>query len=134
MNLNLREAILYKKIEEFPCQGTEAHRETLLCHELNPAQSRSIEPQKELLLGKLLFTGQKAEDDEKGQIVTLPEGLYLFEQCRHEAVLNQDEWLDMAIEQQKDGLWERNKPGNLLYTRFLYEDGSFVTQVFRPLI
>jgi len=134
MNLNLRETLFYKKFDEFPCQGTEAHQETLLCYELNPAQSRSIEPLKELFLGKLLFAGQKAGNDEKEQIVTLPEGFYLLEQCRKEAVLNEDEWLEMAIEQQKDGLWERNKLGNLLYVRFLYEDNSFVTQVFRTLV
>jgi len=134
MNLNLREALLYKKIDEFLCQGTEAHRETLLCYELNPTQSRSIEPLKEQLLGKLLFAGQTVENSEKEQIITLPEGFYLLEQCRKEAVLNEDEWLDIAIEQQKDGLWERNKLGNLLYVRFLYEDGSFVTQVFRALV
>ena len=134
MNLNLREALLYKKIDEFPCQGTETHQETLLCYELNPTQSRSIEPLKEQLLGKLLFAGQKAENDDKEQIVTLPLGLYLLEQYRKEAVLNEDEWLDMAIEQQKDGLWERNKLGTLLYVRFLYEDESFVTQVFRTLV
>jgi hypothetical protein len=38
----------------------------------------------------------------------------------------------MAIEQQKDGLWERLKPGNRLYLRILSEDGSPVTQLFRP--
>jgi len=133
MNLYLREPILYKKIEEFPCQRTEPHLETLLCYELNPAQSRSIEPLKELFPGKLLFTAQRAEDTEQGEFA-LPAGHYFLTQCRYETVLNQDEWLDMAIEQQKDGLWERNKLGNLLYVRFLYEDGAFVTQLFRTII
>jgi hypothetical protein len=43
------------------------------------------------------------------------------------------EWLDMAIEQQKDGLWERHKPESRLYLRFLFEDGRYVTQLLRPL-
>jgi hypothetical protein len=38
----------------------------------------------------------------------------------------------MAIEQQKDGLWEQLRLGNHLYIRYLFEDGSPVTQVFRP--
>jgi hypothetical protein len=46
--------------------------------------------------------------------------------------LNREEWLDMALEQQKDGLWERYKPENRLYVRYLFEDGCPVTQLFRP--
>ena len=88
-----------------------------------------------------MFIGQKLPESQNGGIdekerndtVLLPQGKYLFTQCRSEAVLSRDEWLDLAIEQQKDGLWERNKLLDLLYIRFLFEDGSFVTQVFRAL-
>ena len=66
--------------------------------------------------------------------VELPQGSYLFEQFRGQYVLSREEWLKMAIEQQKDGLWERNKLGNRLYVRYLYEDGAFVTQIFREII
>jgi hypothetical protein len=38
----------------------------------------------------------------------------------------------MAIETQKDGLWERLEPDSRLYLRFLTEDGRELTQVFRP--
>jgi hypothetical protein len=92
------------------------------CYELNPDQSRNIEPDREMLL--------------KGKVnsALLPIGQYLFTQRRCEAYLGGEDWLDMAVEQQKDGLWERNKLGNLLYVRFLHEDGAFVTQLFRTLI
>jgi len=96
--------------------------EEIHCYELNPVHARSIEPDKEQLLGKIVNNA------------SLLAGQYLFAQRRCEAHLGQEEWLDMAIEQQKDGLWERNKLGNLLYVRFLYEDGAFVTQVFRTLV
>jgi len=115
--------------------------EILLCYEVDSVQGSSIEPDRDYLLGKLLFIGQKlpetqnegTEKTERNNFVSLPQGNYLFMQCRSEAVLSRDEWLDLAIEQQKDGLWERNKLLNLLYVRFLFEDGSFVTQVFRTL-
>ena len=117
------------------------NEEILLCYEVNPVQGCSIEPDRDYFLGKLLFLGQKLPESQNGGIdetkrnnlVLLPQGNYLFTQCRSDTVLNSDEWLDLAIEQQKDGLWERNKLLNLLYIRFLFEDGSFVTQVFRTV-
>jgi len=104
-----------------------------MCFEINPAQSRKIEPDLGQFLGNLLFTGQKCGGETDEEQVTLPEGRYLFTQRRSDAALNRDEWLDLAIEQQKDGLWERNKLTDLLYIRFLYEDGAFVTQIFRKI-
>jgi len=117
------------------------NEEILLCYEVNPIQGSSIEPDRDYFLGNLLFIGQKlsesqnggTDETERNNLVLLPQGNYLFTQCRSDTVLNSDEWLDLAIEQQKDGLWERNKLLNLLYIRFLFEDGSFVTQVFRTV-
>jgi hypothetical protein len=115
------------------------NEEMLFCYEVNPVQGGSIEPDKERFLGKLLFVGEKAAETPSGgaekteEIVSLPQGDYLFMQCRSDAVLGPDEWLDLAIEQQKDGLWERNKPLNKLYIRFLFEDEAFITQIFRAV-
>ena len=67
------------------------------------------------------------------QEVTLPQGQYLLVQQRSAQPKSRSEWLEMAIEQQKDGLWERNKLGTLLYVRYLFEDEQFVTQVFRQV-
>jgi len=131
MNLDLRAPLLFSKIGEFPSEFRE-NDEFLLCFELAPAQSRSIEPDRELLLGPLVFAGCKTGDSCQDGTAALPAGNYLFTQNRG-AYLKKDEWLDMAVEQQKDGLWERYKPENRLFVRFLFEDGSPVTQIFRPL-
>jgi len=143
--LNLCSPLLYIKSN---CQDTSLlkyekleNEEILLCHEINLIQGCSIEPDRDYFLGKLLFIGQKlsesqnegTDETEKNNLVSLPQGSYLFTQCRSGVVLSRDEWLDFAIEQQKDGLWERYKLLNLLYIRFLFEDGSFVTQIFRAV-
>ena len=111
----------------------QAHEELLLCFELDSGQSRSIEPEREHLLGALIFAGRGNADDlgGEGKKVTLPAGKYLFAQRRE--ALNREKWLDMAVEQQKDGLWERLKPENRLYVRYLFEDGRPITQLFRPI-
>ena len=139
-HLDIRAPLSYSKAAGVSlCGGLNIHEneDFLLCYEINSAQSHSIEPDREQFLGSLVFIGQKTvEKPAETQIDTLilPAGNYLFNQCRAGQTLNQDEWLDIAIEQQKDSLWERYKPGNLLYVRFLCEDGAFVTQVFRPVL
>ncbi|MCL2764534.1 MAG: hypothetical protein FWD40_04565 [Treponema sp.] len=133
MKLDLRNSISFVKVDIIPSQ-IPGHTEVLLCYELNPGQSCSIEPEQNQLLGKLIFTGMNTCDALESPAVTLPAGLYLFARRRCESMQTGEEhWLDLAVEQQKDGLWQRCKPGNLLYVRHLHEDGAFVTQVFRPL-
>ena len=136
MSLYLHVPLIFPKFDGLPSEFRE-NEEILLCYELNPAQSRSIEPDRGLLPGSLVFAGRKTGDFcplQEGT-VRLPSGNYLFTQCRGGQIstLGADKWLDMAIEQQKDGLWERYKPENRLFVRFLFEDGSPVTQLFRTL-
>jgi hypothetical protein len=103
----------------------------LFCFELDPAQSRSIEPCKERFLGALLFSGrEETPERENAQTITLPAGRYLF--CQERNALNRDECIELALEQQKDGLWERLKLKPLLYIRYLFEDEKAVTQIMRP--
>jgi hypothetical protein len=156
MRLELLAPLFYTK---FPEDITRRHgeyggienEEILFCFEINPKQGCDIEPDHKQFLGNLLFAGHKdntsnplstsvpAEPlceinrNDAENVVVLPAGCYLFLQHRGDMALNQGEWLDMAIEQQKDGLWERHKLGNLLYLRYLHEDGAVVTQVFRLL-
>ena len=135
MKLDLRAPLVYTRFQwkaetaDFPREITE-NKEFLFCFELDPEQGRSIEPERERFLGPLLFSGQKPCSPLGGQ-VSLPQGEYLFVQRR--SALKTEEWLDLAIEQQKDGLWERNKLENRLYVRYLFEDGLPVTQLFRTL-
>ncbi|MCL2557754.1 MAG: hypothetical protein FWE09_04680, partial [Treponema sp.] len=60
----------------------------------------------------------------------LPAGLYAFAQKRRE--LRREECAAMAMDLQKDAIWEGHHPGSILYLRLLFEDGSPVTQLFRP--
>jgi len=132
MKLDLRAPLFYEKTDALP-EKTAEKDEFLLCYDLNPSESSSIEPNREQFLGNLIFVGRKTADSDapQAETVSLPMGNYLFEQNRN--ALNSEEWLDMAIEQQKDGLWERNKLESTLFIRYLHEDGKFVTQLFRPL-
>jgi len=121
----------------------EAGAEYLFCFELDPEQSRSIEPEPDNFLGRLVFSGrndingQGDKESPASKAGELPAGLYLFTQrrraCRRGAA-GREEFIAMAIEQQKDGLWERYKPGDRLFLRLLYEDGGPVTQLFRPIL
>jgi len=105
----------------------EAAPELLFCFELDREQAARIDPEADRFLGELIFSGKG--DGKQGQI-QLPAGLYVFSQQRQ--TLNREECVAMAIEQQKDGMWERLHLGNRLYIRCLFEDGSSVTQLFRP--
>ena len=150
MKLELCAPLFYSEIISSPEGFTESRRllgiaekireneEILLCFKLNPQECYYIEPDRSKFLGKTLFIGKKIHLPEPlssaGNEAILPAGSYLFVQSRGDRPLDREEWLDMAIEQQKDGLWERNKPGDLLYIRYLYEDGAIVTQVFRPCV
>jgi hypothetical protein len=131
MHLDLRAPLEYEEAPElvpFNCPPADTHApELLFCFELDREQAGRIDPQEDHFLGELVFSGK--EKNESGN-VQLPAGLYLFAQQR--GVLNREECIVMAIEQHKDGLWERLRLENLLYIRHLFEDGSPVTQIFRP--
>jgi len=134
MHLDLRTPLFYTKSAvsdvDVPPLFPE-NDEFLFCFNLNPAQCRSIEPVREQFLGDFLFSGVKTAGSKADQSVSLPAGEYLFVQSRGKSPMNREEWLDLAVEQQKDGLWERHQLGDMLYIRFLYEDGAVVTQLFR---
>ncbi|MDR0323231.1 MAG: hypothetical protein LBI12_02140 [Treponema sp.] len=131
MHLELRSSLFYSKIEDLPSEIHE-NEEFLVLYEIDSGQSRNIEPEKELFINSLIFTGKKAKKaGDLSDELLLPAGSYVFVQHRG-AMLRREEWLEMAIELQKDCLWERYKPGKLLYIRFLFEDGKPVTQLFRP--
>ena len=114
------------ELEPFICNTDTGPEELLFCFELDFTQCRSIEPKADSLLGKLIFAG-KNSDGEK--TIILPAGNYLFVQERKN--LNRTQCIDLVIEQQKDGLWERLKLADRIYVRYLFEDGKPVTQLFR---
>jgi hypothetical protein len=130
--LDLRAPLEYEKAPELvpfncPLPIDSAAQELLFCFELAREQAGRIDPQEDHFLGELVFSGKGTNGPDT---VRLPVGLYLFAQQR--GTLKREECIVMAIEQQKDGLWERLRLENLLYIRHLFEDGSPVTQIFRP--
>ena len=118
-----------------PFDYREENGETFFCFELNEVQYLNIEPDKNALLGALVFGGKAVDGYPKevgaeGDFLELPSGHYLFAQKRE--LLCRDEILDMAVEIQQEGLWQQLEIGKRLYLRYLFEDGSIVTQLFRP--
>jgi hypothetical protein len=103
-----------------PLLAGQIEGESLFCFELEPSESVKFEPDPARLLGPPI----NAENP------VLPAGLYMFSQMRKR--LRNDEVLEMAVEIQKEALWQRLLPEPRLYLRYLYEDGRDVTQVFRP--
>ena len=131
VRLDLRAPLLYTEAPElaaFGCRG-ESGLEFCFCFELDREQAQSIEPQPENFLGRLVFSGKNVQNQNCGNL-ELPAGLYLFTQRR--GVIDRETGIALAIEQQKDGLWEKIKLENRLFLRYLYEDGNPVIQLFRP--
>jgi hypothetical protein len=133
VRLDLRAPLMYTEAPELDAFGysfpASPLQEFIFCFELDQEQSQRIDPQADSFLGRLVFSGRNIQSREQGDL-QLPAGLYLFTQQRK--VIDRDKCIALAIEQQKDGLWERVKPGNRLFIRRLYEDSSPVTQLFRP--
>ena len=119
-------------------KGTEDTRsgEKIFCFELNEAERVKIEPDRTKLLGTLIFAGKSAaaapgKGETPGELSwELPKGKYLFTQKRE--ILSREDIITLAVEIQQEGLWQRLKPGKRLCLRYLFEDGSLVTQLFRP--
>jgi hypothetical protein len=107
-----------------------AGEEFLFCFDIDEAQGQSIEPDPSAFLGPLAAAGSAPRSPDCPGGLELPRGPYLFAQER--AFLGREAVIRMAVEIQKDGLWERLRLENRLYVRYLYEDGGAVTQIFRP--
>lgn len=122
--------------------GDDSAIEKLYCFELEEALCAEFEPDRRKFLCALVFGGRTAGRGQDEPIerpfplgtfpkeTTLPAGDYLFAQKRE--VLSRDRIIDMAVEIHQEGLWQRLKLGKLLYLRYLYEDNSWVTQLYRP--
>jgi hypothetical protein len=121
--------------------------ETLFCFEINPAQAFSIEPaagtvnsgadNSGVYLGPLLAAGSAAAGAALlPAALVLPAGDYFFTQIRGNDLRSADEiialYIEMAVELQKEGLWERLKLGQTVNFRTLWEDGARVFQALRP--
>jgi len=132
--LTLLSPLYYIEAESDPFNYREGDGEKLYCFTLNENESLSFEPDKKALLDRLVFSASAVlgaqGETVKASPQILPEGSYLFAQKRE--VLSREEIIDMAVEIQAEGLWQRLKPGKTLYLRYLFEDSNSVTQLYRP--
>ena len=113
-----------------PFEYREGDGEKLFCFELDEAQAHEFEPDKTKIPGNAVFSG-KADKGKSGQPrAEFPQGNYLFAQKRE--LLSRNDIVDMAVRIQQEGLWQRLNFGRKLYLRYLFEDGCYVTQLFRP--
>ena len=104
--------------------------EKLFCFELDGEVAASFEPNREKYPGKLVSGGISSKPGPGEKTFELPKGDYLFAQKRE--IPGREEIISMALEIQSEGLWRRLVPGKMLYLRYLFEDGSWVTQLLRP--
>ena len=140
VRLDLRAPLDYAEegLDPFGCTAGEGDaQEFLFCFDIDADQAGRIDPEADAFLGPLVFSGRSSGGAPEAQpsggessALMLPAGLYLFTQCRQ--ALGRGECIGLAMEQQKDGLWERLRLESRLYIRRLFEDGSEVTQLFRP--
>jgi hypothetical protein len=79
-------------------------------------------------LESLIAAGQA---DTNGDL-ELPAGEYFFAQTREKT--GAEAFVRMAVELQKEGLWERVRLEETVYFRTLWEDGARVSQVLRPVL
>ena len=128
------EEILIQKNKKFLSGQIENGEEKIFCYELDEHEFLNFDPDKEKLIKKLIFCGNRINEAENEKEILkkieLPKGFYLFSQNRK--LLNREEIMDLVIEVQKESLWQKLKPCDLFYLRFLFEDNSIVTQIFRP--
>ncbi|MDR2313378.1 MAG: hypothetical protein LBE02_02465 [Spirochaetaceae bacterium] len=133
----------------------------LFCFDLDPRQARRIDPEPEQYLGPLDASGRKLS--EAGQVpcpgiktpaaeetpLKLVPGPYYGVQFRgfelsgffsgiirnppEQEYFTRADFVETALELQKEGLWERQKLEDRIYLRRLFEDGAPVIQILRPL-
>lgn len=119
-----------------PSDGYEGG-EILFLMALDPSQSRNFEPDRRAFPGCLTAAGRallpgeaQGRAGEPSELLELPAGTYLFTQVREPA--DTETLINMIIDTQQEGLWERLSLDDRLYIRYLREDGKTAAQIFRP--
>ena len=146
--LSLAVPLRYRKEarDPFAVGALQAGAGYLFSFHLDPARTARIDPDPADYLGNCAASGAAGPGvfwpdappgaplgvQPEGDCLELPAGRYYVTQVRR--LLRDPEDLNgLAVELQKEGLWERLKLGNTLFLRFLYEDGAPVVQLWRPL-
>jgi hypothetical protein len=146
LNLDLRAPLVYRAATEAqPFSGETLCGEGIFHFAINPQQYLSIEPEEETYLDELIGRGILADGTDPeassdslqtgntaAETLVLPAGPYLFAQTK--GILRREDFVVMAVEVQKEGLWRDLVLDSTLYLRYLCEEGRPVTQIFRPII
>lgn len=156
INLNLINPLFFihdaslKPFEPAISENTESF-ETLFSFQLDESASMEFEPDKKKFPGTLIFSGRAAEkkianenaanENRDNGIFELARGNYLFTQFRVYPAWFADIAktpgklreiiMDLAIEVQQEGLWQRMKPLPWYCLRYVYEDRGAAVQIFR---
>jgi len=130
--LSLIAPLFYIPEEVLPFSYREGDGEKLFCFSLHKKEYRNFDPDRENLLGDLIFGGSAADgrDFNRNKLRELPRGDYFFTQKRE--LLSREDIIALIVEIQQETLWQRHMPGEKIYIRYLFEDGKTVTQIFRP--
>jgi hypothetical protein len=130
IRLNLLRPLFYSPQESMALEFGREDIERLFCFELKEAAAQEFLPDKTRFPGTLVFAGNVTSPDGPGeQVIELSRGTYIFSQTWE--ILGMDEVIEMAVEVQNEGLWQRLKLANRFYVRYLFEEGRGVTQIWR---
>jgi hypothetical protein len=131
IRLNLLSPLFYVPDESIvPGFGRE-DEEKLFCFELEDPLGQEFQPDKKRFPGALVFAGKAAASEALGEsIFELTPGDYIFSQVRE--ILGIEEIVELAVEVQDEGLWQRLKLAKRFYVRYLFEENRGVTQIWRP--
>ncbi|MDR0512207.1 MAG: hypothetical protein LBG93_03795 [Treponema sp.] len=145
ITLNLLNPLFYASCSVCePFDYREENGEVLFHFSLDKARANDFEPDKSRYLPPPVFSGcvvteaqteteKEADKQAEGKpLGELPGGYYLFAQKRE--IMSESDIVDMAIDIQQEGLWQRLTLGRELYLRYLFEDGKSVTQLFRQIV
>ena len=130
IRLHLLNPLFYFSDESNAVDFRPEDKERLLCFKVEESEALRFEPDKNHFPGSLVFTGKALGKEflrEPG--MELKKGEYIFTQVQE--ILNPEEIIDLAIEVQNEGLWQRLEIGPCFYVRFLMEENRGVTQIWR---
>jgi hypothetical protein len=140
LKLHLAAPLFYRKEPGIrPFVSAPPGGEILIRFEIAPSQVLAFEPDGAEYLARLDSAGilepaGEAELPGPGGAegyLELPRGDYFFAQAWE--ALDREAFIALAVEVQKEALWQRLVPDSPVYLRYLHEENRPVTQVFRPL-
>jgi hypothetical protein len=130
IRLHLLRPLFYLYQEPMALGFRREDEEKLFCFELDEAAAQEFLPDKTHFPGTLVFTGRVTSPDGFGEpVMELAQGAYIFSQTQ--GILGMDEIIELAVEVQNEGLWQRLKLAARFYVRYLFEEGRGVTQIWR---